>query len=253
VHRSPLAAAAGVLLAVLAGCGAPPAGAAAVPDRPVSAVPDGAVLDWRFDDPAHPPGPRGPAPAEVLTRDGGEVRPVRPGADGSGGAVAFPAVCSGEGCPHATITAPDSPELNPGARPFVLGASVLVRPEEVTTDHGSNLVQKGVSSTAQWKLQLDGGGDGRPSCVVRGAGGADRTVARSTAGVADGQWHHLTCRREGDELTVSVDGVVTGSAPVPEGLVIDPVGEPLAVGSKGPGTNNDQFHGTLDDVYFAVG
>lgn len=123
----------------------------------------------------------------------------------------------------------------------------------MTKDHGSNVVQKGLASSAQWKLQIDSGGDGRTSCVVRITDGADPIMAKSTIGVADGSWHRIVCYRGPDTLEVSIEDVVTKTVPVPADSVIAPAGHLVTVGAKGAGPDNDQFHGELDDLFFARG
>jgi hypothetical protein len=252
---------------LLAACGAPPL----VDDRdmptPPGAVTGGApagqpsaaarqVLRWTFDDGdvlSALTGPAGaPGAAQVSTANGGEVRSVVPGADGSEAALGFPAVCDGDACPRVLVEGPDHPDLDPGAAPFVLGVSVQVRPDQLSREHGSNLVQKGISTTAQWKLQIDDTRQGRPSCVLRGPAGADEVVVRSRVSVADGQWHRIACRRTANSAELIVDDEVVGTAAVPQGLSVEPAGQRLAIGAKGSGRNNDQFHGALDDVFFAL-
>ncbi|NOK12153.1 laminin G domain-containing protein [Corallococcus exercitus] len=111
-------------------------------------------------------------------------------------------------------------------------------------------MQKGLYSTAQWKLQLDDAVTGKPSCVVRTTGGADSVIAKASVGIADGAWHKVTCQRTSTTLTILVDNVARGSALLPSTYDINPVGQPVAIGAKSTGNNNDQFHGAIDDVYF---
>jgi hypothetical protein len=51
---------------------------------------------------------------------------------------------------------------------------------------------------------------------------------------------------------ISVDGVEHGSKALPEGLDISPEG-PVRIGGKNLKPDNDQYFGTLDDVYVAAG
>ncbi|RKH45232.1 laminin G domain-containing protein [Corallococcus sicarius] len=180
--------------------------------------------------------------------NGGTVVIETPGYEGQG--VRFPAVCVGTTCPKAAITAADSAALNPGTALFSFGARVRVTLAELSADHGSNLVQKGLSTTPQWKLQLDDAVTGKPSCVVRTTGGASAVIVKSSVGIADGTWHKVTCQRTSTTLTILIDNVARGSAVLASTYDINPAGQPLTIGAKSVGSNNDQFHGALDDVYF---
>lgn len=183
----------------------------------------------------------------VQTANGGSVVPVT-GYEGQG--VQFPALCTGTTCPHANLSAADATDLNPGTALFTFGLRVRVTLAELTADHGSNLVQKGLATTAQWKLQLDDAVTGKPSCVVRTAAGASPIVVKSSVGIADGTWHKVSCQRTSTTLTILIDNIARGSALIASTYDINPVGQPVGIGAKGTGTNNDQFHGAIDEVFF---
>lgn len=185
----------------------------------------------------------------VQTANGGAVVPVT-GYDGQG--VQFPAVCTGTSCPHANLSAADAADLNPGTALFTFGVRVRLTLADLTADHGSNLVQKGLSTTAQWKLQLDDAVAGKPSCVVRTTGGAQAIIVKSSVGVADGTWHKVSCQRTSTTLTILIDNIARGSALIDSTYDISPVGQPVGIGAKSTGSNNDQFHGAIDDVYFNI-
>ncbi|GAA2387151.1 LamG domain-containing protein [Dactylosporangium salmoneum] len=167
-----------------------------------------------------------------------------------GHAAAFPARCTGGKCPHAVLQSPDAPELNPGANPIRYGATVKLAKGQ--TGPGENILQKGYSAAgSQYKLQVDGK-PGRPSCVVSDNVAVGIHVALSDVSIADGKWHTLECRRAGATLTLLVDGAVHATTAIPATLSITNT-VPLSLGGKGDGTDNDQFHGTLDDVWIALG
>ncbi|WP_306207418.1 LamG-like jellyroll fold domain-containing protein [Actinoplanes sp. RD1] len=184
----------------------------------------------------------------LVAGNGGVVRAVP---HNRGQALRFPPKCTGKPrtCAHAALQSPSTAALNPGTRDIAYGASVLL-PRDQTTK-GQNVVQKGYStSTSQWKLQVDGAA-GRPSCVLVGARPGIKIV-RSTVSVADGHWHDIECRRRGTALTVLVDGAVRGNRPIAATLSITN-NRPLSVGGKGSYADNDQFHGTVDDVWVRIG
>jgi hypothetical protein len=174
---------------------------------------------------------------------GGEIDFTR---RGDGYAVQFPARCrrSADKCPRAILESSRADVFNPGARPIRYGAAVQLTADE--TGPGANVLQKGfsVGGGSQFKLQVDGAA-GRPSCVL--SSGRDIYRLTSKVGVADGRWHRITCTRIGGRLSIDVDGRAV-SRRIPEALSIRN-DEPLRVGGKGAGPNNDQFAGRIDDVF----
>ena len=49
-----------------------------------------------------------------------------------------------------------------------------------------------------------------------------------------------------------VDGAVTGLTKIPAGLSVANT-DPLSIGGKGAYADNDQFQGSLDDVFVRIG
>jgi hypothetical protein len=165
-------------------------------------------------------------------------------------AVHFPGLCSlrPRECPRAILEGDPADFLNPGERPIIWGASVLLMPNE--TSDGGNILQKGLSLTGtQYKLQIDGE-QGRPSCVVAGLG--ERFMALSWTDIADSEWHQLTCVRRDALLSLFVDGERKSDVLIPSELSIRN-DSPLRLGGKGHGPYNDQFHGSIDDVFVEIG
>ncbi|MEU4694835.1 LamG domain-containing protein [Actinoplanes sp. NPDC023714] len=183
----------------------------------------------------------------VVSRNGGALKLVPHGA---GQAMNFPAKCGGDTCPRLILQAGDTGDLNPGTRPLRYGAGVLLSPAE--TGRGENILQKGYSTGGgQYKLQVDGL-SGKPSCGIGDKVGTVVHVARSRTSVADGNWHTLECRRTGPTLAILVDDRLEASVAVPADLAVE-TDHPFTVGGKGVGPNNDQFHGTLDDLWVQIG
>jgi hypothetical protein len=168
---------------------------------------------------------------------------------GEGWAIHFPGRChlDAKRCPRAILESGPAGILNPGTRAARWGASVQMLVNE--TSDGGNVLQKGLAdSGTQFKLQVDGL-EGRPSCAVAGAEG--KFLALSPIGIADGNWHELICERNKSQLTLYVDGQRIAETTVPAGLSIVN-NAPLRLGGKGHGAYNDQFHGTLDDVFVEI-
>ncbi|WP_020522782.1 LamG domain-containing protein [Catelliglobosispora koreensis] len=165
-------------------------------------------------------------------------------------AVHFPFVCdvTPRDCPRVILESAQAGLLNPGTQPIYWGASVQMMMNEKSD--GANVMQKGLSvDGTQYKLQVDGL-EGRPSCAITTPNG--RYVALSREGVADGTWHSLACARNGSVLTLFIDGREARVASVPIELSIEN-DHPLRIGGKGHGPYNDQFHGTIDDVFVSIG
>ncbi len=213
--------------------------------------------------PTDPPPATSPSPAELAVRYGFDTglaglieRTVNGAAvaevpHGSGRAVAFPGPCADYAaarCPRVILEG--DRVLNPGTRNFRWGASILMTAADTT--EGSNVVQKGWSTGGgQYKLQVDGHA-GRPSCVLVGSGARQPIhVALAAVSVADGRWHTVDCARTAGLLTIAVDGVPAGSVAVPTDLAVVN-DQPLRIGGKGTSPNDDQFSGSLDDVYVAI-
>ena len=203
---------------------------------------DTTVADGTFDD-----GSGHQHLLRAVTRNGGAVKMV---AHGAGQALAFPAECGGASCPRLVLQSADTPDLNPGAGPLSYGAAVLMAPTEA--GGGQNVLQKGYAAGGgQYKLQVDGE-SGKPSCGMSGATDTTVRIARSRDSIADGEWHTLECRRSGATLAIVVDDLVKTSVAIPATLAVTTT-QPLSLGGKGVGVDNDQFHGTLDDVWIKVG
>lgn len=165
-------------------------------------------------------------------------------------AVHFPLSCDlqPKQCPRAILESGPAGFLNPGDRAIIWGASVLMMPNE--TSDGGNILQKGLFETGtQYKLQVDGA-QARPSCVIAGQG--KKYLALSWSAIADGKWHQLRCARQKDLLSLYVDGLRKAEVSVPSDLSISN-DSPLRLGGKGDGPYNDQFHGSIDDVFVEIG
>ncbi len=185
-----------------------------------------------------------------VTQNGGALRLVR---QGEGLAVAYPDRCRlarERDCPRAILEGLRSDDLNPGTRRFRYGAAVRMSHADLAD--GANVLQKGysVGGMGQFKLQVDHR-LGHPSCVL--ATGNRRIFrAEPLLDVADGRWHNLACTRDGNRLSLAVDGVERAAVPIPTALSIANA-EPLRVGGKGLSNGNDQFAGAIDNVFVAIG
>jgi hypothetical protein len=192
---------------------------------------------------------RGPA-LTVRTADQGAVR--FSGAAGGGQFVSFPDVCAAGAriCPRSLLEAPSQAAFNPGTRLFRWSAMVHLTKAQI--NGSSNVMQKGVATTAsQWKMQI-GATQGRAQCVVVGVGSSTVYVARSTNSVADGLWHKVLCQRSGTVLSVYVDGTPRGQTTIPATLSISNT-LPMRIGGANFTGSSAMYHGLLDEVYLELG
>ncbi len=190
--------------------------------------------------------------------------------EGAGRALRLPAFAPGadrQTVPVAlvAVTSTGSPDLDPGASDFVLGASVRLDATSTgtTVDNGDNVVQRGLyAAKSQMKLQFDGR---RPGCRVKGDLGAV-AVYPDTRVRAD-RWFDLSCRRSGDTVTlvqqrVRADGTIarrrwSRSGPIGSLSGLDAT-VPLTVGGKSNPSgaplvaSADQLNGSVDDVYLDI-
>ncbi|MFG3441336.1 hypothetical protein ACGF0J_29175 [Nonomuraea sp. NPDC047897] len=197
----------------------------------------------------------------VLTSGGGRVVAVRAA---GGPFLRFPAgACSAAPCPQAVVRPAEWGALAPkgGTGRFSFGADVRLTAAP-SMDAGMNVWQFGSAGPghAQWKLQVDGG---LPSC--RWSDGAGVVLLAAGAyRMAVGRWHRVRCARLSRTLfQIRVLDPATGEAIVPPAHAvaalgaIRPAGTALIGGKRVAARQHDgqtdQFHGDLDEVFFAHG
>jgi hypothetical protein len=193
------------------------------------------------------------APADAgciaVAAAGSVERVQRPSGAATSPAVKFPAPGAG----RAVIQVPDAAHLDPGTADFTLTALVKLTADEVSA--GANVVQKGTfggTTGGQWKLQVDGG---VPSCRIAGLRDGVEVAAMAvwSGSIAGTGWKFIECKRRGAVLSVNVATSAT-PVPAPEDATMDITSSAkVFIGAKGTGTNNDQFHGAVDNVVFSVG
>lgn len=170
---------------------------------------------------------------------------------GMGMSLEFPDPCDlGPDCLRAILEIANSADLNPSLSNFSFGVDVQLKSVDIRS--GANLLQKGYSTGdgGQWKVQVDDK-DGRPSCVlVDSIDGAFLDVLSSVS-VSDDVWHTIVCERSGSELTVSVDGQVTGRSRADDVFLIDN-DAPVRIAGKHVKENADYYFGQIDNVFLRV-
>jgi hypothetical protein len=149
---------------------------------------------------------------------------------------------------NSVVRVPHAPDLNPGTANFSYGAWVnfTTPPPPQTFD----VVRKGVGSSAggYYKLELYTTSTGvvRARCYFKDS--QARSVSESVGSrLNDGQWHHLTCARQGDEFRATADGT-TSTETSTLGSIGN--GADVTIGAKPNG--DDWFVGRIDEVRIAV-
>jgi hypothetical protein len=93
---------------------------------------------------------------------------------------------------------------------------------------------------------------GKPSCGMSDNDASRLYLAKSRLSIADGKWHSVECRRTGPTLSILIDDQMLANVAIPATLSVVTT-QPFSLGGKGVGADNDQFHGSLDDVWVHVG
>jgi hypothetical protein len=163
----------------------------------------------------------------------------------NGSAHTFPYVQGGDG----GLVAPQhldlvkSPLLNPGTRDYAITIAL-----KFTLALG-NPLQKGQSGTkgGYFKIQLDNGG-GRILCSFVSPTGSGSVWSLVT--INDGAWHVVTCTRTATQVSVTVDGKISGTVVRTTGSISNTW--PVSIGGKSMCDQHtifcDYFTGQIDYV-----
>jgi hypothetical protein len=148
--------------------------------------------------------------------------------------------------PFASPTAPppkperivqaNSSSLNPGSGTYTV--SLRFR----TNQHFGNIVQKGQAGAAGGYFKIENP-NGRINCVFRGvvSGKLVRKAVQASQVTSDNAWHVATCTRTSTGVTLTIDGVVAGTARGNTGNISNT--RPISIGGK---LNCDQVNTTCD-------
>ena len=109
-----------------------------------------------------------------------------------------------------------------------------------------DMFTKGDSSSSGGQIKIEVQENGQASCMFRGSSGGKQLQAGPN--VVDGQWHQVTCVRDGTQIVETVDGK---SFSVTKATGSITVKDPIRLGShKGGG---DWYKGVLDEVSYSIG
>ena len=147
--------------------------------------------------------------------------------------------------PKGTVIVPNASDLVPGTATITISYWL-----KTTTLPSSgidyDMFTKGDSSSRGGQIKIEVQENGQASCMFRGSGGGKQLQAGPN--VVDGQWHQVTCVRDGTRIVETVDGA-SFSATKATGAIT--VTDPIRLGShKGGG---DWYRGVLDEVTYSIG
>ncbi len=128
--------------------------------------------------------------------------------------------------PERVIEVPNDARLNPGSDDY----SVTIRYR--TTKTFGNIAQKGQGGAkgGYWKIENPAGVF---TCVFRGVDGTGafrRKEVNSGTPINDGEWHVASCERIGNQLRLTIDGVVVDTANGTTGNISN--NAPLSIAGK---------------------
>ncbi|MEP6462305.1 MAG: LamG-like jellyroll fold domain-containing protein [Frankiaceae bacterium] len=115
-------------------------------------------------------------------------------------------------------------------------------------------MQKGHSPAAggQYKVEIGGAltrGIGKPRCAFVDSTRKGVVVKASSADIADGRWHAVSCRRNATSVSISVDGVLKATVAATLGSIANAA--PLQLGGKNIGEH--YYTGDMDEVALRIG
>lgn len=167
----------------------------------------------------------------------------------------FPPIDKDVVAPAAIDRVPDNDMLDPGTRDFKVQLRFLW-----SSRRDMNFVQKGQGSPAggMFKIKTSVGGEplGGVKCLFRGSEGDSQVTSwPNHAALDDGQWHRLACTRDGNGVTMFIDGIEVDNNPKQPGTISN--NWPVAIGGntycEDTATEENDcnyFNGQLDYVRF---
>ena len=151
--------------------------------------------------------------------------------------------------PKSNVIVPDAPDLRPGTAKITVSYWLNATTKPTTGDY--DMFVKGDSSSSGGQIKLEVQQNGQASCQFRGSSGEKQLQAGPN--VVDGQWHHVTCVRNGNQIVETVDGA---SFSITKATGAITVTAEIRLGShEGPAPlrGGDWYRGVLDEVSYTIG
>jgi hypothetical protein len=148
--------------------------------------------------------------------------------------------------PKSTVIVPNASDLVPGTAKITISYWLKTTTLPCCNAIDYDMFTKGAGSSRGGQIKLEVQENGQASCAFRGSLGKKQLQAGPK--VVDGQWHQVTCVRDGTQIVETVDGK---SFSVTKATGAITVTDPIRLGShKGGG---DWYKGVLDEVTYSIG
>jgi Concanavalin A-like lectin/glucanases superfamily len=148
--------------------------------------------------------------------------------------------------PKSTVIVPNASDLVPGTAKITISYWLKTTTLPCCNAVDYDMFTKGDGSSKGGQIKIEVQGNGQASCMFRGASGKKQLQAGPN--VVDGQWHQVTCVRDGTRIVETVDGA---SFSVTKATGAITVTDSIRLGShKGGG---DWYKGVLDEVTYSIG
>ena len=148
--------------------------------------------------------------------------------------------------PKGTVIVPNASDLIPGTAKITISYWLNTTTLPCCNKIDYDMFTKGAGGTSGGQIKLEVQENGQASCMFRGSSGKKQLQAGPN--VVDGQWHQVTCVRDGTQIVETVDGA---SFSVTKATGSITVTDPIRLGShKGGG---DWYNGLLDEVTYSIG
>jgi hypothetical protein len=148
--------------------------------------------------------------------------------------------------PKGTVIVRNASDLVPGTATITISYWLKATTLPCCNGIDYDMFTKGAGSSRGGQIKLEVQENGQASCAFRGSLGKKQLQAGPK--VVDGQWHQVTCVRDGTQIVETVDGK---SFSVTKATGAITVTDPIRLGShKGGG---DWYKGVLDEVTYSIG
>jgi hypothetical protein len=148
--------------------------------------------------------------------------------------------------PKSTVIVRNASDLVPGTATITISYWLNTTTLPCCNAIDYDMFTKGDGSSRGGQIKIEVQGNGQASCMFRGALG--KRQLKAGPNVVDGQWHQVTCVRNGTQIVETVDGK---SFSVTKATGAITVADPIRLGShKGGG---DWYKGVLDEVTYSIG
>jgi hypothetical protein len=148
--------------------------------------------------------------------------------------------------PKGTVIVPNAADLVPGTATITISYWLKATTLPCCNAIDYDMFTKGDGSSRGGQIKIEVQGNGQASCMFRGALGKKQLQAGPN--VVDGQWHQVTCVRNGTQIVETVDGASFSVTKATGAITLT---DPIRLGSHKNG--GDWYKGVLDEVTYSLG